>query len=41
MNALGNWCNEKCHKQPTINLKINNNPTVQTQDAKYLGMLLD
>jgi hypothetical protein len=28
------------HKQLTINLKINNNHVVQTQDARYLGMYL-
>jgi hypothetical protein len=29
------------HKQPTVNLKINNNPVVQTQDARYLAVYLD
>jgi predicted DNA-binding protein (MmcQ/YjbR family) len=29
------------HKQPTINLKINNNAVVQTQNAIYLGVYLD
>jgi hypothetical protein len=29
------------HKLPTTNLKINNNPVVQRQDARYLEMYLD
>jgi hypothetical protein len=29
------------HKKPTASLNINNNPVVQTQGAKYLGMYLD